>query len=350
MKMTLLKKMLVAVAVSATITACSNGAVSSISGAGATFPLPFYNAVFGEYALQTGIEVAYGGIGSGGGVRSLRDGVVNFAGSDACLSDEEMQQMPEVVHIPSCMGAVVLAYNIPGVETLHLSGQVIAEIYQGIITKWNDAKLLALNPGVNLPDKNIVPVFRTDGSGTTYVFTDFLSKASPSWQAKMGTGKSVNFEVGIAAKGNPGVANSVSQTPYTIGYVGSEYAFAKKIPYANVQNARGQMVEPTLQAISLAASCQIPQSTCVSITYSDVPNSYPISCFTWMLVYKEQNYAGRLENQAQANVQLLQYMLSDQAQTIAQEMNYAPLPKEVIELSRKNIQTLTYNGMPVSVN
>lgn len=340
-------KVLASVWVAVLFAACSNGAVSSISGAGATFPLPFYNAVFYEYAVRSGIEVAYGGIGSGGGVRSLKDGVVSFAGSDACLTPLETEQMPAVIHMPTCMGAVVIAYNLPGVDSLNLSGQIIADVYRGVITHWNDAQIMALNPTANLPHKRIIPVYRTDGSGTTYVFTDYLSKVSPVWAAQMGTGKSVDFAVGQAAKGNPGVASSVAQTPYSIGYVGSEYAFAQNISYANVQNACGQMVKPTLTSISLAASEHIPTNTCMSITYSSVPNAYPISCFTWLLVYQEQNYAGHLLSQAQATVGLLQYLLSSHAQSVAQEMNYAPLPQEVITLSLQNLQKITYNGVPI---
>ena len=193
-----------------------------LSGAGATFPLPFYNVVFEQFAEVNGDQVAYGGIGSGGGVRNLRDKIVDFAGSDAFLSDKEMAEMDPVVHIPTCMGAVVVAYNLDGIKELKLSGEVIADIFAGQIKMWNDERLAALNPEVELPAEAIIPVYRSDGSGTTFVFTDYLTKVSPMWREKFGAGKSVNFPSGQAAKGNPGVANIVKQTKNTIGYVGSE--------------------------------------------------------------------------------------------------------------------------------
>ena len=180
-----------------------------LSGAGATFPLPFYNVVFEQVAQVNGDAVAYGGIGSGGGVRNLRDKIVDFAGSDAFLTEKEMKNMPEVVHVPTCMGAVVLAYNLDGVKELKLSGDVIADIFAGNIKMWNDERLAALNPGVKLPAEAIIPVFRSDGSGTTFVFTDYLTKVSPMWKEKFGAGKSVNFPSGQAAKGNPGVAGVI---------------------------------------------------------------------------------------------------------------------------------------------
>ena len=207
----------------------NNRESQELAGAGATFPLPFYNIVFEEFSKVNGDVVAYGGIGSGGGVRNLRDKIVDFAASDAFLSDKEMAEMPSVVHIPTCMGAVVLAYNLDGVNELNLSGEVIADIFAGNIKMWNDERIAALNPGANLPAEAIIPVFRSDGSGTTFVFTDYLTKASPMWKEKFGAGKSVNFSSGQAAKGNPGVAGVIKQTKNSIGYVGSEYAFAQKI-------------------------------------------------------------------------------------------------------------------------
>ncbi|MBR6559919.1 MAG: phosphate ABC transporter substrate-binding protein PstS, partial [Alistipes sp.] len=187
-----------------------------LSGAGATFPLPFYNVVFENFSQVNGDVVAYGGIGSGGGVRNLRDKIVDFAGSDAFLSDKEMAEMAPVVHIPTCMGAVVLAYNLDGVKELKLSGEIIADIFAGNIKMWNDERLVALNPNVTLPAEAIIPVFRSDGSGTTFVFTDYLTKVSPMWKEKFGAGKSVNFSSGQAAKGNPGVAGVIKQTKNTI--------------------------------------------------------------------------------------------------------------------------------------
>lgn len=318
-----------------------------LSGAGATFPLPFYNVVFEQFAQVNGDAVAYGGIGSGGGVRNLRDKIVDFAGSDAFLSDKEMADMPEVIHVPTCMGAVVLAYNLDGVGELNLSGEVIADIFAGNIKMWNDERLAALNPGIALPEEAIIPVFRSDGSGTTFVFTDYLTKASPMWKEKFGTGKSVNFPSGQAAKGNPGVAGIIKQTKNSIGYVGSEYAFAQKIAYAKIQNLRGEFVEPSAESISAAASGEIPADTRCSITNADAAGAYPISTFTWMIIYKEQNYSDRTKEQALATMDLLKYILSDEAQGIAPEVHYAPLPEKAREQSMKNLQTVTYDGMTI---
>ena len=318
-----------------------------LSGAGATFPLPFYNVVFEEFAQVNGDAVAYGGIGSGGGVRNLRDKIVDFAGSDAFLSEKEMAEMAPVIHIPTCMGAVVLAYNLEGVNELKLSGEVIADIFAGEIKMWNDARLAALNPGVTLPAEAIIPVFRSDGSGTTFVFTDYLTKVSPMWASKFGAGKSVNFPSGQAAKGNPGVAGVIKQTKNAIGYVGSEYAFAQKIAYAQIQNQRGEFVEPSSESISAAASGEIPADTRCSITNADAAGAYPISTFTWMIIYKEQNYSDRSKDQAIATLDLLQYILSDEAQHITSEVHYAPLPAKAKELSMANLKTVTFDGVTI---
>ena len=318
-----------------------------LSGAGATFPLPFYNVVFENFAQVNGDAVAYGGIGSGGGVRNLRDKIVDFAGSDAFLTDKEMAEMPPIVHVPTCMGAVVVAYNLDGVEDLKLTGEVIADIFAGEIKMWNDERLVALNPDVTLPAEAIIPVFRSDGSGTTFVFTDYLTKVSPMWKDKFGAGKSVNFPSGQAAKGNPGVAGVIKQTRNTIGYVGSEYAFAQKIPYATIRNQRGEFVAPDANSISAAASGAIPADTRCSITNSDAVGAYPISTFTWMIVYKEQNYSNRSKEQAVATLDLLKYILSDEAQSITSEVHYAPLPAKVKELSTANLKAVTYDGVAI---
>ena len=318
-----------------------------LSGAGATFPLPYYNVVFEQYANKTGNQVAYGGIGSGGGVRNLRDKIVDFAGSDAFLTDKEMAEMDPVVHIPTCMGAVVVAYNLDGVNEMKLSGEVIAAIFAGEIKMWNDVRLAALNPDVTLPAEAIIPVFRSDGSGTTFVFTDYLSKVSPMWKEQFGAGKSVNFPSGQAAKGNPGVAGVIKQTNNTIGYIGSEYAFAQKIPYARIQNPRGEFVLPSSETISAAASGEIPADTRCSITNSDAEGAYPISTFTWMIIYKEQNYSDRTKEQAEATLDLLKHILSDEAQHITSEIHYAPLPARAKELSKTILKSVTYDGVSI---
>ena len=318
-----------------------------LSGAGATFPLPFYHVVFEQFGQVNGDQIAYGGIGSGGGVRNLRDKIVDFAGSDAYLSDKEMAEMAPVVHIPTCMGAVVVAYNLDGVDELKLTGELVADIFAGEVKMWNDARLAELNPDAKLPNEPIIPVYRSDGSGTTFVFTDYLTKVSPMWASKYGAGKSVNFSFGQAAKGNPGVAGVIKQTKNTIGYVGSEYAFAQNIPYASIQNQRGEFVLPSSATISAAASGEIPVDTRCSITNADAVGAYPISTFTWMIIYKEQNYSDRTKEQAIATLDLLKYILSDEAQNITSEVHYAPLPAKAKELSMTNLKTVTYDGVSI---
>ena len=324
----------------------NNGArkAQELSGAGATFPLPFYNVVFEQFAEVNGDAVAYGGIGSGGGVRNLRDKIVDFAGSDAFLSEKEMSEMNPVIHIPTCMGAVVLAYNLEGVDELRLTGEIIADIFAGEIKMWNDERIKELNPQALLPSEAIIPVFRSDGSGTTFVFTDYLNKVSPMWASRFGAGKSVNFPAGQAAKGNPGVAGVIKQTKNSIGYVGSEYAFAQKIAYAKIQNQQGEFVAPSSASISASASGDIPSDTRTSITNSDAKGAYPISTFTWMIIYKEQNYSDRSKEQAIATLDLIQYILSDEAQKITAYVHYAPLPEKAKEISLSNLKTVTYNG------
>lgn len=317
-----------------------------LTGAGATFPLPFYTMSFEGYGASCNDKVSYGGIGSGGGVRNLKDQIVDFAGSDAFLSEEEMKGMDSVIHIPTCMGAVVIAYNLPEVKQLNLSGDVIADIFAGKIKKWDDARLKELNPEASLPSKDIIPAYRSDGSGTTFIFTDYLSKVSEDWKNTLGAGKTVDFPTGLAAKGNPGVAGVIAQTPYSIGYIGSEYAFAQNIPYASVKNKRGEMITPSTESISASAG-NIPQDTRCSITDADATGAYPISCFTWLIIYKEQHYADRSLAQAQATLDLMQYMLSDSIQQTTATVHYAPLPKKAIELSLQNLKQVTYDGQPV---
>ena len=341
---------IVALTFAMALTSCggntNNGArkAQQLSGAGATFPLPFYNVVFEQFAEVNGDAVAYGGIGSGGGVRNLRDKIVDFAGSDAFLSEKEMSDMNPVIHIPTCMGAVVLAYNLEGVDELRLTGEIIADIFAGEIKMWNDERIKELNPQALLPSEAIIPVFRSDGSGTTFVFTDYLNKVSPMWASRFGAGKSVNFPAGQAAKGNPGIAGVIKQTKNSIGYVGSEYAFAQKIAYAKIQNQQGEFVAPSSASISASASGDIPSDTRTSITNSDAKGAYPISTFTWMIIYKEQNYSDRSKEQAIATLDLIQYILSDEAQKITAYVHYAPLPEKAKEISLSNLKTVTYNG------
>ena len=317
---------------------------SNLSGAGATFPAPFYNIVFKEYA-KTGSNVTYGGIGSGGGIRSLKDKTVDFGATDVFLSDSELKDMgADIVHIPTAMGAVVLSYNLKDIKDLKLTAEIISDIYRGKITNWNDAKIKELNPTLNLPDKGITPVYRSDGSGTTSVFSEYMSKVNESWKAEIGEGKSLKFPAGIAAKGNPGVAGIVAETEGAIGYIGSEYALALNMSSALLQNSAGNFIAADGKSISASANVDIPDDTRVIITNSSNPEAYPISTFTWIIAYKEQNYNKRTIEQAKSLVGLLNYIISDEGQSMAAKTHYAPLPAIAQEKTRAIINSMTFDG------
>lgn len=321
---------------------------ATIAAAGATFPLPYYNLAFKTYKEKIGVDVTYGGVGSGGGIRSLKDKVVDFGGTDAYLSDSEMSEMPGMVlHIPTCMGAVVMAYNLDGIESLNLTADIISDIYLGKIKSWDDKKIAEINKGVALPKMDITPVYRSDGSGTTFVFSDYMTKASKSWADAMGTGKSLKWNSGIAAKGNPGVAGIIKQTKGAIGYIGSEYAFAVKIPSASLQNLNGEFIAASTESISAAANVAIVGDTRQMITNSDAKGAYPISCFTWIIFYKEQSYASRTENQAKETVELLKWMIGSEAQALTTKVHYSPLPTAAVEAANKILGSVTFNSQPI---
>ena len=329
------------------LASCSNNSKKEtveLSGSGASFPQPFYGVVFEQYGKKSGNEVAYGAIGSGAGLRNLKDKVVDFAGSDAFLTDKEMTEYESVVHIPTCLGAIVLAYNIEGVDNLTLDGTTTADIFSGKITKWNDQRLAALNPDVVLPDMDITPVCRSDGSGSTSVFTTYLCEVSERWKSEIGAGKTVDFPLGMAAKGNAGVAQVVAATNGSVGYIGSEYAFAQNINCAAMINANGEKVTADEKSISAAASGDFPADTRVMIVNSKASGAYPIACLTWLVAYQEQAYDNRTEAQAQGLVDMLQYILSDEAQAITTKVNYAPLPEKARKIARENLKKIKYEG------
>lgn len=317
----------------------------TVTAAGATFPMPYYNLAFRKYGEKTGVEFNYGGIGSGGGIRSLADKVVDFGATDAFLSENDLSDFEdEVVHIPTCLGSVVLAYNLDNVDSLNLTPPVLEGIFLGNIKRWNDEALKAINPGKDLPDLDITVVYRSDGSGTTYIFSDYMSKVSKAWAEKVGTGKSLNWPTGIGAKGNPGVAGTISQTAGSIGYIGSEYAFAQKINYAKVQNSSGNFIAPTVKSVSAAANIEIPADTKIMVTNSSDPSAYPISGFTWIILYREQSYAGRTKEQASAVVDFLSWLTGQEGQAVAEIVNYAPLPGNVSNTASQILGTITFDG------
>ncbi len=340
-----MKKILFAAIISVVLLSCNSGSKIQLSGAGATFPAPFYNVVFKKYTEASANNVTYGAVGSGGGIRSLQDKTVDFGASDVFLSDEELSKIgSDVVHIPTALGAVVLSYNMPIEGDLKLTSELVSEIFRGKITNWNDPKLKAVNPEINFPDKAITVVYRSDGSGTTHVFSDYMTKVDESWKNEIGTGKQLNFPVGVAAKGNPGIAGIVSQTEGSIGYIGSEYALALNLRSALLQNNSGHFVKADANTISASADMEIPDDTRLMITNSSNPDAYPISTFTWIVVYKEQNYNQRKEEQAKALVDLLSFITSKQGQEIAAVTYYAPLSETTLEKTQKLIASITFDG------
>lgn len=342
-----MKKILLFSAVALLMASCGNKS-NKLAGAGATFPAPFYNIVFKNYSEQTGIGVTYGAIGSGGGIRSLKDKTADFGATDVFLSDDELKEMgSDIVHVPTALGAVVLSYKLDGVKDLKLNAAIISDIYRGAITNWNDAKIKAINPGVDLPDQAITPVYRSDGSGTTFVFSDYMSKADSLWSKDLGRGKSLTFKVGISAKGNPGVAGIIAETQGSIGYIGSEYALALSLPTVLVQNSAGNFMAATEQAISAAANVDMPDDTRLMITDSPNPEAYPISTFTWIIVYKEQSYNNRTAETAANLVKLLNFVTDKDGQDVATKTHYAPLTGTALEKTKAAIETITFNGQPV---
>lgn len=345
-----MKKLLFILAAAISLTACNSnkGDTAKLSGAGATFPAPFYNIVFKKSGEASGNNVTYGAIGSGGGIRSLKDKTVDFGATDVFLSDEELKDMgADVVHIPTVLGAVVLSYNLPGVTDLKLTSEIISDIYRGKITKWDDAKIKAINPDAKLSNKSITAVYRSDGSGTTAVFSEYMSKTNEAWKKEIGEGKSLKFPAGVAAKGNPGVAGIIASTEGSIGYIGSEYALALNIASASLQNSSGNFVVANDKSISASAEADLPADTRQVITNSSNPEAYPISTFTWIIAYKEQNYNKRTETQAKALVGLLNYVVSKDGQDIAVKTHYAPLPAKALEVTSAILKSITFDGKPI---
>jgi phosphate transport system substrate-binding protein len=329
------KKSILAAGVLA-IAAIGAGA-QNLNGAGATFPYPIYSKWFSEYSQQTGIKINYQSIGSGGGIRQVSDGTVDFGASDGPMSDEQISAAKvKTQHIPTVLGAVVPVYNIPGVnKDLNFSGDVVADIYLGKITKWNDGRIAKDNPGANLPDKPILPVYRSDGSGTTYIFTDYLSKVSSDWSTKVGKNTSVKWPTGIGQKGNEGVAGMVRQSPYSFGYVELIYALQNKMAFGSVKNASGKFVKASTDGVTAAAAAAaktMPADYRVSITNAPGATSYPISSFTWLLVPTHSGDAAKMK----ALKGFLGWML-EHGEGEAAGLSYAPLPKQVQDMVRKTV-------------
>ncbi|MGH7681973.1 MAG: phosphate ABC transporter substrate-binding protein PstS [Candidatus Eiseniibacteriota bacterium] len=338
---------LVAIAtVVAPLTPAAAGQVN-LTGAGATFPYPIYSKWFDMYNKETGVQINYQSIGSGGGIQQVKAGTVDFGASDAALSNARLKEMPRnVLHFPTVGGAVVLAYNLPAVTApLQLTSAAVVGIYMGKITMWNDKEIQASNPGVTLPGAPIFPVHRSDGSGTTNIFVTYLSDVSREWKELVGANTSVSWPVGVGGKGNEGVAGLVRQTPNSIGYVELAYAKQNNFTVARLQNKAGKFVEPTLESTTAAASGAaqaLAKDVRTPIVNSPAPDAYPIVGLTFLLVYQDQKDSAK----AKALADFIAWAMGE-GQGVAADLDYAKLPPEVIKVNLTNLTKLTTSGKPV---
>ena len=340
-----------------TLAACSacspkgpnaDGGAIHLQGAGATFPNPLYQKWLSEYGkLHPNVRIDYQSIGSGGGIKQIQAQTVDFGASDAPMTDADLKAAPaEIIHIPTVLGAVVVTYNVASItQPLHLSSEAVADIFLGKIKKWNDPLIKQDNPGITLPAADITVVHRAEASGTSFVFTDYLSKVSPEWKEKAGADKSPKWPVGQGGKGNEGVTGQIKQQPNTIGYVELAYAVQNKLPAALIKNASGKFVEASIAAVTAAAasaSAQTPDDLRVSITNSAGENAYPISSYTYILAYKDQKDAVK----GKALVDFLWWCIHD-GQQFAEGLQYAPLPKEIVTRAEAKISSITSGGKPL---
>src|ERR671916_650303 len=332
----------------------------TINGAGATFPFPLIDTWRVEYeTVKPEVSINYQSIGSGGGAKQFIEKTVDFGATDAPLTAEEIQQAPGAVHIPETIGSVVPAYNLP-IEGLKLTGPILADIFLGNITKWNDPKIQSINSGLALPAEDIVVIHRSDGSGTTFVWTDYLSNVSSAWEQQIGKGKSVQWPIGVGAPGNEGVANSINTTPNAIGYVELTYAITTGMKHASVQNQAGNFIQGSLDSTRAAVAVAAPSlpagdqsQSWTNITMVNAPgaDSYPIASFSYLLLYKELTTNPGLNNQnkAQNLVDFINWAITD-GQQFAPELGYVPLPDQVIQLNQETLRGLTFNGAPLQVS
>ena len=331
----------------ASSTTSSSSQSVDLTGAGATFPYPIYSKWFSDYATLTGVRINYQSIGSGGGIRQLSEGTVDFGASDSPMSDDELSKAKggAILHFPTVLGADVITYNLSGVTTaLKFTPAAIADIFSGRIKKWNDTRIASLNPGVTLPAQDILVVHRSDGSGTTYIFTDYLSTAVPSWKSSVGKGKEVKWPVGLGAKGNEGVSGQVKQTPGSIGYVELAYAKQNNLPIAAIRNKSGQFIAASVDAVTAAAAGvakALPANTDYRISIVDAPGpgSYPISSFTWILVYQHQTDAVK----GKKLVDFLNWALTE-GEKEASTLDYAPLPAEMATAVKARVANIDLSG------
>jgi phosphate transport system substrate-binding protein len=338
--------------VSGLLALAAPGSAQSLTGAGATFPNPIYTKWFDAYHKKTGVQINYQSIGSGGGIRQFTEGTVDFGASDGPMNQSQIQAVNgNVLHVPTVLGAVALTYNLSGLANTQLKfdGNVLVDIFMGRITKWNDGKIAALNPAVKLSDQDLIVVHRSDGSGTTYVFTDYLNKFSREWKDKVGYATSVNWPVGLGGKGNEGVTQQVKQTEGALGYVELIYAISNKLPYAQVNNAAGNFISPSLETVTAAAAgMKLAKDTDfrVSITNAPGEQAYPIASFTWLLVKKDNKDPAK----AKLIRDFLTWMITPEAQKMASDLHYAPLPGPVISLVQARLPTLKASGKAIALS
>lgn len=340
-----------ALAVLLGFSACGSGGSSatvSLQGAGATFPNPLYQKWLSEYGkLHPNVRIDYQSIGSGGGIKQIQSQTVDFGASDSPMKDEDLKAAPgEILHIPTVLGAVVITYNLAGIsQVLRFSPEVVADIFLGKIKKWNDPKIANDNPGLTLPSTEITVVHRSDGSGTSAVFTDYLSKVSAEWKEKVGAGASPSWPVGIGGKGNEGVTGQVKNTPNTIGYVELAYAVQNNLPVAQLKNASGNFIDPSIVAVTAAASASAantPDDLRVSITNATGPGAYPISSYTYILVYKDQKDAAK----GKTLVDFLWWGIHE-GESYAKDLQYAPLPDDIVKRAEVKINSINAGGTPL---
>ena len=336
------KKFFAGAMASASLLTAGMAQALTVNGAGATFPYPIYSKWFYEYNKQTGVQINYQSIGSGGGIQQLTAGTVDFGASDAPMTDDQISKVDGgVLHFPTVAGAVALAYNIPGVSKgLKLTSGVLVDIYMGVITKWNDSAIADLNPGMTLPDLAITVSHRSDGSGTTNIFTNYLTKVSSKWASSVGFATSVKWPVGVGGKGNEGVAGLISQIPGTIGYVELAYAIKNNLAYATVKNKSGNYVEPSLASTTAAAAGalkRMPSDFRVMITDASGSEAYPICGFTWLLIHPKYGDGQK----GKAITDFLGWYL-DKGEDMAADLYYAPLPASLVEKVKAKIEMIKY--------
>jgi phosphate transport system substrate-binding protein len=332
----------------------------TINGAGATFPFPLIDTWRVDYkSIKPNVNINYQSIGSGGGVKQFIEKTVDFGATDAPLTASEVQRAPGAVHIPETIGSVVVAYNIPSMPNkgLKLTGPVLADVFLGKITKWNDPKIQSLNPGVSLPGEDIIVVHRSDGSGTTYVWTDYLSNISTAWNEQIGRGKSVQWPTGIGGPGNEGVANAIRGSPNTIGYVELAYALTTQMPYAYLGNQAGKFIEPTLESTRAAVAATAPTLPKgdaswehISVVNAPGAESYPVASFSYLILFKELSTNPSIDQaKAKALVDFMSWAITDGQQS-ADDLAYVPLPAEVVKLNQETLKSLTFQGKPLTTS